>query len=248
MKGIIIGAGRGIRLMPHTKDAPKCLAEVKGRRILDWGLEALRAAGLRDIVFIGGYRIERVQAEYPGLTYCHNADWSNNNVLVSLMHAEFHMDDGFVCAYSDILYRPEIVVNLMESVNEITLVCDTAWRARYRKRIEHPENDAEKMASMGNRVVAIGRNIPGAIAHGEYTGIARFGRDGSMQLREAFHRAKTRYNGRPFQSAATFQKAYLIDLYQEMLEAKVPMHLMETAGGYLEIDTNQDFEIARKEW
>ena len=43
MKAIIIGAGRGIRLMPHTENAPKCLAEVKGRRILDWGLDALRS-------------------------------------------------------------------------------------------------------------------------------------------------------------------------------------------------------------
>ena len=248
MKAIIIGAGRGIRLMPHTENAPKCLAGVKGRRILDWGLEALRAAGLRDIVFIGGYRIEQVQARYPGLTYCHNSDWLRNNILVSLMHAEFHMDDGFVCAYSDILYRPEIVAKLMDSDHEITLACDTEWRARYSKRTEHPETDAEKMASVGNRVVAIGRNVPGEIAHGEYIGIARFGREGTVRLRNAFHAARARYDGRPFQSAPSFQKAYLVDLYQEMLESKVPMHLMETKGGYMEIDTNQDFEIAREEW
>ena len=248
MKAIIIGAGRGMRLMPHTKNAPKCLAEVKGRRILDWGLDALRSAGLRDIVFVGGYRIEQLQVLYPGLTYCHNADWPTNNILMSLMHAEFHMDDGFVCAYSDILYTPEIVTNLMRSLHEITLVCDTAWRARYRKRTEHPESDAEKMASMGSRVVAIGRNVPGEIAHGEYTGIARFGPDGTVQLREAYHRARSMYNGRPFQSAATFQKAYLIDLYQEMLDEEIPIHLMETDGGYMEIDTNQDFRIAREEW
>ena len=30
--------------MPHTAEAPKCFAEVKGRRILDWGLDALAAA------------------------------------------------------------------------------------------------------------------------------------------------------------------------------------------------------------
>jgi hypothetical protein len=69
-----------------------------------------------------------------------------------------------------------------------------------------------------------------------------------VQLRDAFHCARTLYDGRPFQSALSFQKAYLIDLYQEMLDARVPMYLMETEGGYMEIDTNQDFEIARKEW
>jgi len=52
VKGIIIGAGRGRRLMPLTEEVPKCYAEIGGRRILDWCLAALRHAGLRDIVFI----------------------------------------------------------------------------------------------------------------------------------------------------------------------------------------------------
>ena len=61
-RAIIIGAGRGERLMPTTADAPKCFAEVGGRRILDWTVEALTSAGVEQIAFIGGYRIEAVQA------------------------------------------------------------------------------------------------------------------------------------------------------------------------------------------
>ena len=61
-RAIIIGAGRGERLMPTTADAPKCFAEVGGRRILDWTVEALPSAGVEQIAFIGGYRIEAVQA------------------------------------------------------------------------------------------------------------------------------------------------------------------------------------------
>ena len=61
MKAIIIGAGRGIRLMPTTANTPKCFAEVKGRRILDWSLAAFRTNGLDDIVFIGGYQIDKVR-------------------------------------------------------------------------------------------------------------------------------------------------------------------------------------------
>ena len=40
MRIIVIGAGRGRRLMPTTADAPKCFAEVDGRRLLDWALAA----------------------------------------------------------------------------------------------------------------------------------------------------------------------------------------------------------------
>lgn len=35
MLAIIIGAGRGRRLMPTTENAPKCFAEIRGKRILD---------------------------------------------------------------------------------------------------------------------------------------------------------------------------------------------------------------------
>ncbi len=248
MKAIIIGAGRGERLMPHTANAPKCFAKVKGRRILDWGIEALRTGGLMDVVFVGGYRIEQVQAEYPEFTFCHNVDWQNNNILVSLMHAECHMDDGFVCAYSDILYRPDIPYRLMQSAHDMTLVCDRAWRARYQKRTEHPETDAEKVAVEGGRVVAINRTMPIEAARNEYIGVARFTREGARILRDAYHRAKAKYDGRPFQDAPVFQKAYLIDLFQEMIEEGIPMYPMETQGGYMEIDTNQDFQIAREEW
>ena len=63
MRAIIIGAGRGRRLMPTTADTPKCFAEVQGKRILDWTLDALGANGIEDVCFIGGYRIETVRGD-----------------------------------------------------------------------------------------------------------------------------------------------------------------------------------------
>ena len=78
MQAIIIGAGRGQRLMPTTADTPKCFAEVGGRRILDWTLAALRANGIHRVAFVGGYQIDKVRAAYPELTFRHNADWAGN--------------------------------------------------------------------------------------------------------------------------------------------------------------------------
>ena len=54
MRAIIIGAGRGQRLMPTTANAPKCFAEIRAKRILDWTVEALTAGGVTEICFIGG--------------------------------------------------------------------------------------------------------------------------------------------------------------------------------------------------
>jgi choline kinase len=248
MKAIFIAAGRGSRLMPHTENTPKCFAEVQGKRILDWGLESMRAGGLEDVVFIGGYRIDVVQEAYPEFTYCHNDDWPNNNIMESLMYAEEHMDDGFVCAYSDILYTPAIIQELVKSTHDITLVSDTAWRDRYVARTEHPEDDGEKVAVDGTRVTAINRVMPSEEAHGEYIGVARFSPAAAQSLREHYHRSKAEADGQPWHAAKTFRKAYLIDLFQEMLDQGLEMHVLPTPGGYMEIDTNQDFQIAREEW
>ena len=247
MKAIILGAGRGQRLMPHTDGCPKCFIEVEGRRLLDWGLEALKGVGL-DVVFVGGYLVEKVEEAYPELTYCYNADWRDTNILFSLMQAEPYMGEGFVCAYADILYRPGILRALMKSPHEITLACDTAWRKRYALRTEHPKEDAEKMTAEGDGVIRIARDVPNDVARGEYIGVARFGAEGAEALRDAYHHAKATYDGHPFRSAAMFKKAYSIDLFQEMIDDGAEMHLVETEGGYFEIDTVQDYEIARREW
>jgi len=214
-----------------------------------WGLEALKAGGLTDIVYIGGYQIDLIKSEYPQFTFCHNADWANNNIMESLMHAEAHMDNGFVCAYSDILYRPETIRRLMGSTHDCTLVCDTDWRARYVQRTEHPEEDGEKVMLDGSmRVAQINRTMPSEDAFGEYIGVARFTPAGAAALKAHYHQAREKHGGGPFQAAKTFRKAYLIDLFQYTIDAGVDMHALPTDGGYMEIDTNQDFQIARKEW
>ena len=127
MKAIIIGAGRGVRLMPTTANTPKCFAEVNNRRILEWGLQAFADNDIERICFIGGYAIEKVRKDYPHLEFYHNGNWENNNILASLMYAEPEMDEPFVCCYSDILFKPDIVSKLVSSEGDISLAVDTQW-------------------------------------------------------------------------------------------------------------------------
>jgi len=252
VKAIIIGAGRGRRLMPLTEEQPKCFAPVYGKRVLDWILEALAAGGFsgKDIVFIGGYRLEAVQAAYPDLTYVENREWESNNILASLFCAESHMEDGFVCTYADILYRPSAVERLMASRNDTTVVVDTDFRRRYLRRSRHPESDAEKVRAEGDRITEASRLIPGEEAAGEYIGVAKFTPAGAAQLREHYRRVVASYgfDGRPFQGAPSVRLAYLLHLFQEMLGHGVEMHRVNTHGEYHEIDTTEDYEIALEDW
>ncbi len=248
MKAIIIGAGRGARLMPMTAEAPKCFAEVGGKRILDWALEAFRANEIDRVCFVGGYRIDQIRDAYPELIFYENSDWKNNNILASLMCAESEMDEPFLCAYSDILFTPDVIRRALASRVDISLVVDTSWLDRYVHRTEHPPDDAEKVTVRGGEVTRIHREIDTAVAYGEYIGIATFSDVGALSLQSHFHRCKEMYAGRPFREAPSFEKAYLIHLFQEMIEFGVPFVHIDTPGGYMEIDTQQDFDLAREHW
>ena len=248
MKAIIIAAGRGRRLMPTTADAPKCYAEINGKRMLDHALNAFAGAGITDVCFIGGYQIDKVRADYPHFTFRHNTGWEENNILLSLMHAEDLMDDGFVCCYSDILFTSDVIEGVLHHPADITLSVDTLWLDRYQHRSQHPPDDAEKVITSKGLVTRVHRGITPHEAYGEYTGIAKFTPVGAASLREHFHQARQKFAGKPFREASVFEKSYLILLLQEMIEAGIPMAHSDTPGHYMEVDTQEDFELARKYW
>jgi choline kinase len=250
MRAIVIGAGRGSRLGPETDDIPKALVPVMGRPMLEWILEALAVAGFarKDVVFVCGYRAEVVRARYPDLSYVDNLGWERNNILASLLCARPHLEAGFVSTYADIVYRGSTVAKACASPHDKVLACDTDWRRRYVDRSQHPESDAEKLRAEGPRVVELSRRIAPERASGEFIGVARFSPDGARELLAAFDEARALHAGKPWREGRTFERAYLIDLFQDMIERGSTFHRVDTHGGYMEIDTREDLACAEKWW
>jgi choline kinase len=250
MRPIVIGAGRGSRLGSETDDFPKALVPVMGRPMIEWILEALGAAGFapRDVVFIGGYRADAVRARYPQFSYAENRDWEKNNILASLLCAREHLAGGFVSTYADIVYRGSTVKKLVASPHDKVLACDTDWRRRYLDRSKHPESDAEKMRAEGERVVELSRRIPSDAASGEFIGVTKFTAEGAREILDSFDAAKSTWAGKTWREGRTFERAYLIDLFQVMIEQGSAFHRVDTFGGYMEIDTQEDLACAEKWW
>ncbi len=250
MRAVIIGAGRGSRLGPETREIPKTMVEVMGRPMLEWVLEALAAGGFsrKDVVFICGYAEHVVRERYPEFTYVRNENWENNNILQSLLCAREHLQDGFVSTYADIVYEPAIVDQLVKSPHDIVLGCDTAWRRRYVSRSQHPETDAEKLRADEGRVLELSRRIDSEEASGEFIGVAKLTAAGAKQLVDAFDAVAARAPEGVWREGRSFQKAYLIDLLQHMLESGTEMHRENTRGGYMEIDTLEDLALAESWW
>jgi L-glutamine-phosphate cytidylyltransferase len=218
--------------------------------MLEWILEALGRAGFarKDVVCICGYRGDVLRARYPEFTFVDNHDWERNNILVSLLCARAHLGGGFVSTYADIVYRGSAVKRLVESPHDKVLVCDTDWRRRYVDRSLHPESDGEKLRANGSRVIELSRRIASEEASGEFIGVAKFSPEGSRELLDAFDAAKWTWAGKTWREGRTFERAYLIDLFQEMIERGSEFHRVDTHGGYMEIDTREDLACAAKWW
>ena len=71
---------------------------------------------------------------------------------------------------------------------------------------------------------------------------------GAEIFKKHFHRAKKLYWGKKFQRAQSFQKAYITDFIQEMVELGVQIHCVIIERGWKEIDTVEDYKKALLEF
>ncbi|AZE20246.1 NTP transferase domain-containing protein [Pseudomonas chlororaphis] len=114
MKAVILAAGRGSRLKHLTAAQPKPLARLAGKPLLEWQLQALENAGVDEVHLVSGYCSEALEGY--GQSRLYNPHWASSNMVRSLMRADalLSSEPTLVC-YGDIVYRPDIVRDLMAS-------------------------------------------------------------------------------------------------------------------------------------
>lgn len=246
MKAIIIAAGLGSRMQHLTEDLPKCMLKFRDKTLLERQIETLTSCGVTDISVIKGYKQEKIN--YPGLKYYINDNYENNNILNSLFYAEEEMDDEVIISYSDILYEQQVVERLLESRKDISIVVDIEWREYYENREDHPIEEAENVIfGAENKVVEIGKILTAKHdVHGEFIGMIKLTKRGTDIFKRNFHRSKELFWGKPFVRAATFEKAYLTDMLQDLILLGVDIHCVIIKRGWKEIDTVEDYEKAMK--
>jgi choline kinase len=250
-KAIIVAAGRGRRLGPETADLPKCMVRVGGRPILHRQVDALAAAGARELVIVRGYLGDRIStaAAGPRPRFVENPAWAENNILASLLYAERDFAGGFLFSYSDIVFAREharrVAAETDETRDGVALVIDRRWRDAYVGRELHPVSEAElarvEETPAGPRVTRVGKRLVAAEeAAGEFIGLARFSAAGAAGLADVWRAAEARGLDAPFGAAATLRNAYLSDALNVLVERGVPLVPVFIDGGWREIDTEED--------
>jgi choline kinase len=232
MKAIILAAGRGSRMKDLTDERPKCLAELRGRTLLDWQLNALREAGIDDIAIVTGYKREQLACR--GLVEFHNARWADTNMVSSLAcAAEWLKAYPCVVSYSDIFYDASAVVSLISSKAALAVTYDANWRVLWEKRFGDPLLDAEtfRLGSDGN-LAEIG-NKPKTVEEiqGQYMGLLRFTPVGWSEV----VRIRAGLPGE------VCDRMHMTGTLQKVIEAgKVPVTAVPYSGEWGEVDSAED--------
>mgnify|MGYP000845541125 CR=1 FL=1 len=243
-KGLIIAAGLGSRLKNHTTNLPKCMLDFGGKTLLQRQLNAYAKNDINNISLVRGFKKEKIN--YKGIKYFENNDYKNNNILNSIFYAEKVINGNIIISYSDILFDSSVVERTLNSDHDISVVVDIDWRGYYVGRKDHPISEAENVIfNSNNEVEKIGKiNTGNEEVHGEFIGMIKLSNRGTEIFKEHFHRLKKIYWNKPFQRAKVFQKAYLTDFIQELVDIGVKVHCVIIESGWKEIDTVEDYKKA----
>ena len=242
MRAVILAAGSSTRM---GGGGPKGMLDINGTPMLQRQVDVLRGGGVTDVVVVTGRHGDAFSLD--GVRYVEDADHGRHDVLLSLMAARREITGDVIISYSDILYDTDVLDGAVKSGADIGMVTDMDWRRRYEGRTEHPISEADIVLVDGGRVVRTGKRIPADGAAGEFIGMVRLSPAGSATLVGEFERVEGARPS-PFHGAQDFERAYLTDMIQEMINRGIMITPVAAAGRWIEVDTPQDLENARREF
>jgi choline kinase len=235
VKAIILAAGRGSRMKSLTDERPKCLVELRGKPLLEWQLESLRAAGISDIAVVTGYKRELLAER--GLSEFHNPRWAETNMVSSLACAESWLEgQPCIVSYSDIFYSPVAVQSLINSDAALAVTYDPNWLQLWTERFGDPLLDAETFRLTATHTLAEIGNKPQSVddVQGQYMGLLRFTPEGWAEV------VRLRAELSPQQR----DSMHMTNTLQRVIDAgRVPIEAVAYTGEWGEVDSSEDLSV-----
>ncbi len=167
MQAVILAAGEGQRLRPFTANKPKVMIKVANKPILEFVVEALRDAGILDIVMVVGYKKGRIMSYFGnGSKWGVRIEYAVQQQQLGTAHAlkqaeRLIRDDEFLVLAGDNIVDSETIAKV-----------DEPWTLAY-KRAEEPSKYGVLIVSDG-RVERIVEKPERPISDIVNTGIYRF--------------------------------------------------------------------------
>lgn len=245
MKAIILAAGQGTRLKKYTQNLPKGMLEFVGKTLIERQIELYREAGIEKIIVVRGFAADKIS--YPGVTYYTNEEYATTNMVESLLAAETEFDDDVIVGYSDVVFERRLLETMMADKSDFAVAVDDAWKCYWQRRYGKVDFDTESL-SIGDdgAIKELGKEDPPLEKiDARYIGLLKFSRQGLGFIKELLADAKSKLGDKPWQqSGKPVRKAYMTDLLNAVIESGRKVQAVRFEHGWLEFDTNEDYEKA----
>jgi len=246
MNAIILSAGSATRLGELTKELPKGLLEINGKTIIQRQIEIYRKNGIENIIVIVGPHSDKYSFE--DVLYVKDDEYQKHEVLGSLMKSSKHMNEGFIMSYADIVFEEKVIQDILSFKGDIGIGIDFDWEKNYEDRKLHPIEQADNVIVKDGKIQKIRKNISAKNNDellGEFIGIIKLSKKGSEIFLERYAKLKDSHVGE-FQDANSFEKAYLTDILQDLIDLGHKIESINIDKIWQEIDTPEDLLTARK--
>jgi NDP-sugar pyrophosphorylase family protein len=110
-QAVILAGGPGVKMRPLTYEVPKPLIPVRGRPLIEYTIELLREAGIREIILAIGHLGEKIKEEVGGgRKYGVKVSYSEEESFLGSAGAlrnarEFILDKPFLVINGDVLIK-----------------------------------------------------------------------------------------------------------------------------------------------
>ena len=239
-----MAAGLGSRLGKLGKNIPKGMITIFGKTLIERQIEIFHNCGINDITIITGHNSEVIK--YPNVDYIKNPNYATTNMNESLFCAREKFDDSILVSYADIIFEQQIIEQILKFRQDIGVAINLDWKKNYENRTMHTLSEAENVLIENSNVVQLRKNITECLSNqkiGEFLGIMKLSKKGAAYILEKYLKLKNNHNG-VFHNSSSFQKSYLTDMLQEIVDSKAIVYPIVTKGLWMEIDTAEDLKRA----
>jgi choline kinase len=221
---VILGAGRGV-----TGNLPPAMVPVDPEhRVLDWLLSSFAPLPDCEIFFVGGYKAQVVESQYPDIRFFFNPDWGETGPARSLAIVPLAARRATYVCYSDVVFRDELVRRMDDVDADVVLAVDTSWQVRYDARSRADLDAAEKVRVIDGRVEAVGKRVPTREAAAEFAGLIKLSPAAVERLEQVIA------------EGAIADRAGVPEALEALIAAGLGTAVVDVAGDWAELNAPQD--------
>ena len=244
MNAIILAAGMGMRLLPETKNVPKGMVKLFDKSLIEMQIDIFKKCGIDDISIVTGYLAEKIN--FQSINYFKNENFSTTAGNESLYCAKQKLNDTIIC-YADLVFDISIIKKMVDFNGDVGIAVESDWKSRYTGRTLHPISEADNVLfDESGKIIELRKNIQKSNSNiGEFLGIMRLSSRCSSLFLKKFSELKESHVG-TFHDSPSLKQSILNDMIQELIDLGINVEPIMISEKWLEIDTPQDLEFARK--